>query len=341
MPFADKRLNGFINLFRIMRRFGGYFMKITGITYVPRKTHKIKGFFIFLLIFILVIGAATMGYSAIVGWQLTHPERESLSAYTSGSIPVHSEVNFTASDNVKLKGWLFASPGSNKTVILAHGYGKSRLQFGAKTFNMISSFTSNGYNVLAFDFRNSGVSSGNLTSVGVYEKKDLLAAIKFAKSKGSKHVVLMGFSMGASTSITAAVAARSDVDAVIADSPFADLNGYLNENLPVWSHLPAVPFNSTILFSIEMMTGIDPASVSPVTDIRKFSPKPVLLIHSRDDSKIPYENSQDLADAYHDAGGTDIWFWDTTKADHVGSYEMYTQEYMDKVFNFLDSVKMN
>jgi len=72
----------------------------------------------------------------------------------------------------------------------------------------------------------------------------LLGAVDYVKSKPelNQEIVLMGFSMGASTSILAA-AREPAVSAVIADSPFADLKNYLNDKLSVWTELPSFPFN--------------------------------------------------------------------------------------------------
>lgn len=82
--------------------------------------------------------------------------------------------------------------------------------------------------MLLFDFRNSGESEGNLTTVGQLEVRDLLGAVDYVKSKPeiSRKVVLLGFSMGATASLLAGARDR-EVDAVIADAPLADMRSYL------------------------------------------------------------------------------------------------------------------
>jgi alpha/beta superfamily hydrolase len=185
-----------------------------------------------------------------------------------------------------------------------------------------------GYNVLLFDFRNSGTSGGEITSVGQYEVCDLLGAIDYIKAQDriGQHVALLGFSMGASTSILAA-AREPKVEALIADSPFADLTDYMEANLPVWSHLPAVPFNRAIMTITPPLPGIEPSAVSPIKEIGKIKGA-LLLIHGDTDRKIPLANSEQLLKA---ANSPDKQLLIIKGADHVQGFatdqKTYSKEY--------------
>ena len=306
-------------------------MKISGITYVSRKTHTGSKVFVILLVLILIVAIATLVYSSFIGWNLTHPSKKALTipAFASGNSPVYQSISFLdKSKSITISGWYFKANSSAKAIILSHGYGMNRQQFSQK---MITSLISKGFNVLTFDFRNSGESGGNLTSVGYYEKDDLLGAIQYVKSQNIKHIVLLGFSMGASTSLIAA-AQSPDVDGVIADSPFANLDDYLNTQLPVWSHAPEFPFNQIILTSMKLLTGIDASKVSPKDSIVKIAPRPILLIHSIDDKTISIENSR----ALKEIAGSSAELWETSGVDHVGSYDAFPTEYMSRLYTFLD-----
>jgi len=244
-----------------------------------------------IIILVLLASIALIGVSTYTGWMLTHPKRKALPVFTSNIVPEYRNISFKdIKDEINLKGWFFEVKGSNKTVILAHGYRQNRLQYGEDTFVLIKSLLNQGYNVLTFDFRNCGESEGKVTTVGIYEKNDLLGAVNYAKKLGSKQIVLMGFSMGAATSIVAA-AQSQDVDAVIADSPFSDLEEYLNDNLDAWSNLPSFPFNQTTFLTIKILEGVDPKEFSPRAVIKDIAPRPVMLIHSKDDAYIPVSNS--------------------------------------------------
>ncbi len=314
-------------------------MNISGVTFVTHKTHRGRNILLYSVLIIIILAfIAIIGISAYAGWSLVHPKRKEIPKFSSNVVLEYKDVEFKdIKDEINLKGWLFKAKDSDKTVILAHGYGENRLQFKEKTLDMVKKFQEKGYNMLLFDFRNSGASGGSKTTIGIYEKDDLLGAVKFAKSQGSRHIVLLGYSMGAATSITAA-ADSPDVEAVIADSPFADLESYLDDNLSKWSGLPSIPFNKTILFTVGIMANLNPSKVSPVKDIVKIAPRPVMLIYGTADSDIPTSDSEELYSAYSNVAADKITLWKVQGAKHVQSYELNPDEYMSKVFAFLDKV---
>ena len=195
------------------------------------KLRKLTLAFLLILLFlILAIG----GISGYVGWNLTHPAREKLTGTPADFNLPFADISFNSrEDGLKLRGW-FIPAASNNTVIFAHGYRKNRLQLDVPVLPIVRKVYEQGWNVLLFDFRNSGESEGKMTSVGQYEVNDLLGAVDFIRleKKLSGKIVLHGFSMGAATAIIAG-AREKNVDGVIADSPFADLKPYLMENLSV------------------------------------------------------------------------------------------------------------
>jgi len=314
-------------------------MNISGVTYAYNKNVRFRKTMI-LIIFVLIIVAfiGVLGISAYVGWSLIHPERAELPKFSSNIVIEYEDVQFKDINNtITLKGWNFKAKNSDKTIIMAHGYRNNRLQFDEKTLDLISGLQSKGFNVFTFDFRNSGISEGDKTTIGIKEKDDLLGAIKYVKSIGGKHIVLVGFSMGASTAIHAA-AENADVEAVIADSPFADLDAYLKDNLSVWSSLPKVPFNDTILFMLKFIANLDPKTMVPKKDIQSVAPRPVMLIHGKDDDAIPIKNSEEIYEAYTQINKENITFWKVDGAKHVGSYEKNTEEYIKNIYDFLEKV---
>lgn len=313
-------------------------MRITGVTYVSRKTHGVRKLVLTALFLLLIIALAVALLSVYWGWNIVHPERKDIKPFTSNIVPEYRNLSFNSKDaSISLSGWLFSTDNSDKTVILAHGYGQNRLQFGEQTLDIIKSFQKEGYNILVFDFRNSGKSDGKITTMGFYEKEDLLGAVDYVKSQGAEHIVLMGFSTGASTCILAA-ADSSDVDAVIADSPFSDLRKYIGYSLSKKPFAPAIPFNKTVSFSIELLAGINVDKVNPARELEKMTDPPILFIHSKDDKRIPVENSKKLYNIYSskNIGKTELWM--PEGAGHTESYKKYPKQYMNKVFTFLERV---
>lgn len=312
-------------------------MRISGVTYATRRTHRARRtvltIFVILLVLILAVGII----SAYEGWNLMNPGRKGLDKISSNVVPVYRDVSFKSSNkSIVLNGWFFQTGNSDKTVVLAHSYAKNRLEFGLQTVDIIKQFLGKGYNVLTFDFRNSGKSGGKLTSFGCYEKDDLLGAISYVRQQGSNHMVLMGFSTGAAASILAA-SESANVDAVIADSSYSNLTAYMQNNLNNLTGLPAFPFNKTTLLAIQLIGGIDTANADPISAISNMKKSTaILLIHGRDDSIIPVKNSEDIYNTYKTVNPDKTEFWETDDTGNATSYLKYPAQYMAKVFEFLD-----
>ena len=162
-----------------------------------------------------------------------------------------------------------------------------------------STFAENGYRVVMFDFRASGLSGGKMITVGAKEKLDLLGVINWVETNTEEPIILYGISMGAATSILAG-SENENVQAVIADSPFSDLRGYLETNLPLWTGLPDFPFTPVIIGTIPIITELDPNEASPINQVKSLYPRPVLFIHAKGDSYIPYTESVKMVENYSD-----------------------------------------
>lgn len=277
---------------------------------------------------------ALAGVSVKVGWSLTHPEKLKVAMPAMARGLNLEKVTFASrEDKLQLKGWFLPAPGSQKTVIFVHGYRNNRLQENVPALAVARELVGKGYNILLFDLRNSGESPGELTSVGQYEKWDVLGAIDYVRSRGSqgKHIGLLGFSMGGATAVMAAAEAK-EVEAVVTDASFADLTTYIRENLPAWSDLPDFPFTAMILTLIPPVTGTDPEEVSPVQAVNKTR-TPMFFIHGKADTTISYKDSEQL---YRAAAARDKELWLVDGADHVKSYQVQSREYIKRVTSFFN-----
>lgn len=126
-------------------------------------------------------------------------------------------VAFSAADGVQLAGWYAAGPPQAPLVLLFHGYAaeKSSVLLQARAFQKL------GYGVLLVDFRGSGDSSGNYTTIGYEEGKDVAAAVAYAKQrKPEAKLALYGISMGSAAVLRAIYAEGVQPDAVILESVF-------------------------------------------------------------------------------------------------------------------------
>ncbi|KAF0994891.1 alpha/beta hydrolase [Geobacillus sp. TFV-3] len=299
----------------------------------PRRTTR--RVWISAAIGVVILGLlACVGLSVYVGWQLTHKPREPITVTPKDYGMAYENAIFTSKDGkTALKGWVIPPQGTAKmTVIFAHGYAGNRIQKNVPFLPLAKRLVDKGYRVILFDFRASGESEGDMITIGVKEKVDLLGVIDYAKKHFHEPIALYGVSMGAATSILAA-AEDNDVRGVVADSPFSDLESYLRANMSVWTHLPNVPFTYLILAIIPALADLDLGMSSPIHAVDRVAPRPILFIHSKDDRSIPYEESVKLYETHPDV----FQLWLTEKADHVKSFSLYGGQYVNRMLSFLRS----
>lgn len=276
---------------------------------------------------------SVLGVSYYITNKLIHPAHKQVTLNPGDIGLSYQDIQFTSHEGkVQLKGWeMKASSTTNKWIITSHGYTGNRLIWpdqghpkGEPGLQLFKFLHDNGYNVLTFDYRNSGASGGHTTTVGYYEQQDLLGAIdELLKEHPNAQIGLMGWSQGAATTLLTAYQSPA-VKLAVADSSFSNLGSYINHNLTKWSHLPSVPFNPLILkLWIPLSINVKPNQVSPISGAEKYK-GPLLLMASTTDSTIPYTNSETInkgvakvsshvqLDLFHGPGHT-MEFIDQTK----------------------------
>ncbi|WP_024983089.1 MULTISPECIES: alpha/beta fold hydrolase [Brevibacillus] len=290
----------------------------------------------------VVIAVAAIAAAAAVAlrvtWKLTHPRRKPVESRPEEySLQAYESVSFPSRESgITIRGWYIPAEGngfekSDRTLIFSHGYGQNRLEPHLPALSLAADLVSKGYNVLLFDFRNSGESSPALTTIGLREQQDLLGAIDFVKAtRPEQKIGLVGFSMGAATSLMVG-GLDERVETIIADSPFYSLQEYLEENLPQWTGLPRFPFNWLILTLSPLMLRANPRHVRPYEAVRQAD-KPILFIHGTKDATVPCSNSEQLYRLVtHEASR----LWLVPGTGHVRSYPHDPEAYIDHVIDFL------
>jgi dipeptidyl aminopeptidase/acylaminoacyl peptidase len=272
-----------------------------------RSKKKIASIIIGSILLLAII--ICVGISVYVGQSMTHPEKKPIDQFPSDYGMQYEDITFPSrEDGLNLSGWVLTPDTKPKmTVVFAHGYKGNRFEDHVSFFDMAADLLDLGYRVIMFDFRYAGNSDGEMSTVGAKEQLDLLGAIDWADANYDEPIGLLGISMGASTSLLAA-AQTDKVAAVVADSPFSDLEEYLKENLPVWSDLPNFPFTPMIMTIMPLITDLDPKEASPISVLDDIAPRPILFIHNKRDASIPYTESEKMAEAY--SGLADLWLPD-------------------------------
>ncbi len=170
-------------------------------------------------------------------------------------------------------------------------------------------------------------------SAGYYEKRDLLGAVDYAKGRGLEHIGVLGFSVGAATALMA-TPESDDIDAVVADSSFADLKDVMEPEFVKRTRFPKF-FLPPLLFVVKIMYGVDFNAVKPVELVSEIAPRPIFFIHGELDETFPLEHAYRLQQASQNPQNQ---LWVVPEAGHVSSYVNYPEEYMNKITVFFDGV---
>jgi len=232
----------------------------------------------------------------------------------------YENVSFKTSDGIKIKAWLIESKKANGTVIIGHGY-----PFDKGNILPVVKYIYPDYNVLLYDHRYFGESSGSISTVGIKETEDVKAAVDFVNDRfGKKPIALYGFSLSASSMLMS----KTDVNAIISDSAYGDLEMMIKRIYFYFGPLK-YPFVVTTNLLTKAVFGVHPREISPALAI-KDSKIPVFVIHGEKDSQIPVENAYALR-----ASNPNIEFWIVKNADHGQAHALYQEEYENRVKSFL------
>jgi dienelactone hydrolase len=153
-----------------------------------------------------------------------------------------------------------------------------------------------------FDFSGSGLSEGDLVTLGARESGDLEAVVSFLRIQGrTSHIALWGRSMGA---VTAVLYARTNLSiaGVVLDSPFARLTDLIRDIVvrDIVAEAPTVLVSAAILAlrtSIRRRIGVDIAHIDALAAAGECY-QPALFVHAQEDELIYPGHSQALSAAW-------------------------------------------
>ncbi len=193
------------------------------------------------------------------------------------------EVSLPSPYGYDLSGTWLPLTGSQKTIILLHGFPYTRVGM----IKYIPVFRSRGFNVLIYDQRYFGRSGGPFTSYGFYEKHDLKAALDWVLEQiGPDSLVgTLGESMGGATVLLHGVIDPRPAF-IIADSCYADLREAMQIRLRDQYHLPVFPFMSLGARLLSIFGGFALEQASPEQAAAELT-VPVFFIQSLNDKEVP------------------------------------------------------
>jgi len=225
-------------------------------------------------------GVILLAYFAMVGVvYVMQPQLLYMPSSASFTTPqeqglAYEDVRLETEDGETLHAWYVPSQADRGTVLFAHG------NAGNITHRMdsIRIWHDLGFNTLIFDYRGYGESTGSPNEEGTY--RDAAAAwtwLTDERNKSAGDIILFGRSLGAA--VVTELATRTEPGALILESPFISVPE-LGAKLYPW-----LPVRTLSRFDY------------PIRDRMDEVHSPVLVIHSRDDDIVPFEQGRAVFEA--------------------------------------------
>ena len=222
--------------------------------------------------------------------------------------------------------WLFPAGDGDVWVIQIHGRGTTR----SECLRAVPVFTTLGITTLVVSYRNDGEaprSRSGTYGLGSTEWRDVDAAVAFARRRGARRVLLMGWSMGGAIALQVSLnsAHRDLIVGLVLESPVIDWRIVLDYQAKMM-HVPTAVTGLAI-------EALQHDWANPVTRSGAAIPfdrldvvaraaelrHPMLILHSDDDGFVPSDASHDLVVARPDlvelqvfevARHTKLWNYD-------------------------------
>ena len=254
--------------------------------------------------------------------------------YKSYYLEKWQDVYFTSRDkNIKINGWLFNYYVDRPVIIVTHGInpnGKCKSES-----NLIASLlVEKKFNVLTIDLRNYGQSDrvSTFEDLGLFAYRDILGAFDFLKNIGfkSNQIGLHGISLGASTSIFAAIN-EPEIRAIWSDSSLAEFKMILRDEIARYGL--SIEFGPAVSFAGKILTGIDPTLLSPALNLSKD--QSYFFTHGDKDKRILPKHFYYFRDQVS-KNNIKAEFWLAKDSNHLDSMLKYPEEYANKMEKFFN-----
>lgn len=233
-------------------------------------------------VLLLAVIVGCMQLPVIGAGGLLHPARHHLTAATPASC---RDAEF-AGAGVTLRGWRCSTSAPRRaTIVYLHGIADNR----ASAAGTIARFVPRGYDVVAYDSRAHGESSGEACTYGFFEKDDLHRVIDTIPAGP---VILVGTSLGAAIALQEA-ADDPRVTAIVAAETFSDLRTVASERAPRFFTQRTIDHAFEIA---ESQARFHVDAVSPQRAAERIR-IPVLLVHGAADTDTLPAHSQRVFDA--------------------------------------------
>lgn len=222
---------------------------------------------------------------------------------------------------------------TSNVIILVHGIRSNYYDLLPLAFRYLK----DGYNVILYNQRQSGLTGGKTSTFGLYEKYDLEEVATVARRiyKNGK-VGIHGFSMGAATAIMQSELNEqtNSADFYILDAPFHTMASTIelavrrekSTKMPPWY----VRFSGDTF--LRLRKRVSYKKIAPI-DVIHHSTRPILLIHGeKDDVTCPDGSRQLFGAIHHNKRRLELF----SEEGHCSAHFRNEEDYLVRVYQFID-----
>ncbi len=241
--------------------------------------------------FVLLILGSLVTIPALVMNSLVNMHVDFNEVWTAEDFGVEAEQFFvTTDDEIKISAYEVSVENPKAIIICISGIHNpsATVYFGHARL-----FKENNYATILFDMRAHGESEGEMICLGYKEYLDTKAIVQHIKADPAYSnipIVVFGLSMGGTTAINS-IGEIPEIDGLVSLSAFSSVEDVFYEALasqaPDFLAKMVKPFVPLVAFA---KYRVNIWSIKPVEEIQKLGNKPALIMHSREDSEVPYAN---------------------------------------------------
>ncbi len=232
------------------------------------------------------------------------------------------EVSFASTQGARLHGWFFpASRLARGTVLHLHGNAGNLTGH----FQHVSWLPEAGWNVLTFDYRGYGRSSGHMGRAGSIA--DAHAALDYLLARPDavgRPVVAFGQSLGGAIGVVV-TAQRPEIAALAVDGAFDSYR-----RIASWH----IRRNPVLLVSAWWLPGLLMSDqYNPIDYVSRVAPRPLLIMHGEADQVV----DPAMARRLYNAAGEPRQLWMVPDADHYGALQDRPEEVKARLLSFFQA----
>jgi len=239
-------------------------------------------------------------------------------------------VTFKTSDGLTLPAWYMPANDKNtkQAVLLVHGRTADRTEGMRYAKAIIAA----GYNVLAIDMRHPRQHPDIISTMSYHEKKDVIAALDYlTNEKGIASIGVMGFSMGAATSMIV-MAKDPRIKVGIFSGSYANSMDVLAEQAKALYGLPRYPLMPMVAKFFAWRGDLDIDEINPEKYIAQISPRPIYIMHGTADKTVDFQHGQRLFDAAKEPKQ----LWKAENGEHTKLWQLDNEKADTSVVTFFD-----